>query len=516
MGAFPTIQDAQTLRRLPLPNINGGTMPSADPMAAMGAPPMPNVVKMPDPTVQNTRTRLLTDQNELQRLRSSGSGVDQITHPVDENGDPTGQHVGILRRAGGILAKIADVGASLALGSGASMLPGTSQRNYMLQHQATNRVNDDIANQQTQASTTLLDAQPQLKQMAAENAALKTQGLLGHYQDQGQHYEDQGQHWNDQTDANLAEHGYKRDVSGNAVPMAYNEMSAPMQAIEDLKHAQTEMAEANKALKLAQNDPSSPAYKLAKQRADAATINAQTAIGKLGVSRENLSLRKQVVAGSLYGTDPNGNALPGAPQIVDDAGNAQTIGQKNAGRAIGQQKTVATFNDLQGSVSHLRQAIHAYEAEGGDMSDMRLAQAASDPSSVIGKVINGQLVTGGLSPSAITLLNAQRQTEEQASILRSTTGGTSSEAGAQRILAVVPHFGSDTNESAFSKLDQQEITLGRLRPGLTPVAGGVSVHGGQGGHGEAHGISVTDPDGIIHPFATQQQADKFKKLAGIK
>jgi hypothetical protein len=109
------------------------------------------------------------------------------------------------------------------------------------------------------------------------------------------------------------------------------------------------------------------------------------------------------------------------------------------------------------------------------MSDPRLAAAASDPNSTVGKVIQGKLVTGGLSPSAITLLNAQRQTEEQAGILRSTTGGTSSEAGAQRILAVVPHFGSDTNQSAYSKLDEQEGVLKRLSPGQTHVHGGVSV-----------------------------------------
>lgn len=129
------------------------------------------------------------------------------------------------------------------------------------------------------------------------------------------------------------------------------------------------------------------------------------------------------------------------------------------------------------------------------MSDPRLAAAASDPHSTVGKVIQGKLVTGGLSPSAITLLNAQRQTEEQAGILRSTTGGTSSEAGAQRILAVVPHFGSDTNQSAYSKLDEQEGVLKRLSPGQTHVHGGVSVSKPGGGGGPKEGDTKTNSAG---------------------
>jgi hypothetical protein len=138
-------------------------------------------------------------------------------------------------------------------------------------------------------------------------------------------------------------------------------------------------------------------------------------------------------------------------------------------------------------VTHLRDAIKAYEATGGDLSDATLAAAAADPNSTVGKIIQGKLVTGGLSKEAINLLNAQRQTMEQAGILRSTTGGTSSEAGAQRILEVVPKFGSDTNASAYNKLNQQEEVLRRLAPGQVGVTGGAGVkHRGGAGGGQTY------------------------------
>jgi hypothetical protein len=205
-------------------------------------------------------------------------------------------------------------------------------------------------------------------------------------------------------------------------------------------------------------------------------------MGSLGLRAKGLQLRQNNQNADFYGVGPDGSPLPGTPQITDDQGNVTNLGRRNANTAIRQQGKVVTFNDLSGSVTHLRDAIKAYEATGGDLSDATLAAAAADPNSTVGKIIQGKLVTGGLSKEAINLLNAQRQTMEQAGILRSTTGGTSSEAGAQRILEVVPKFGSDTNASAYNKLNQQEEVLRRLAPGQVGVTGGAGVkHRGGGG-----------------------------------
>src|SRR5260370_19747501 len=183
-------------------------MPSANPLAYMPSPVMPTVLKTPDPAIQNTGLRLLGDQNELRRLGTSGSGVDQITKPVDANGNPTGQPVGMWRHIGGALARIGDVAASIVAPGAAALTPGTYLHHQLLMNQASGRVNNDLANQQEQANTTLLDAQPQLKQQALENQTRKTQGMIQHQSDML----DTAQERNRQMYlTNLRNHGYAPD-----------------------------------------------------------------------------------------------------------------------------------------------------------------------------------------------------------------------------------------------------------------------------------------------------------------
>src|SRR5260370_42647045 len=105
-------------------------MPSANPLASMPSPVMPTVLKTPDPAIQNTGLRLLGDQNELRRLGTSGSGVDQITKPVDANGNPTGQPVGMWRHIGGALPRLRGGAARIAGPGGAPAAPRPSFRHH--------------------------------------------------------------------------------------------------------------------------------------------------------------------------------------------------------------------------------------------------------------------------------------------------------------------------------------------------------------------------------------------------
>lgn len=457
----------QQLQRLPTPapaavplNMGGGMQPLPVPQmpAVVGAPPPPT-------PASNSTNQLLTAQAKYSDMQAKGAGVDQI-------------HNGV----GRTLAKIGSGVYSALLPGFAQQTPGTELHHQMLMGQQQGQINEAQKNLQGEAQTKLMDAQPELKQMGLENQMLKTQGLLGHY-------DDQAHHWDNQSDEQMRDHGYKRGPDGKPIPLTYQELPEHLQAVEDLKHAQAEQADATAAMNKAKNDPSSPSFLIAKQRADTALGMMKVAVQRVALAGQNTEMRREITNASLHGTDNSGNPLAGAAQIEGDNGQLQTIGTKFAPTAIKQQKTVTSFNDLSGSVQHLRQAIKAYEAEGGDMSDARLAAAAADPHSTLGKVINGKLITGGLSPTAIQLLNAQRQTMEQAGILRSTTGGTSSEAGAQRILEVVPQFGRDSNKSAYNKLDEQEVTLKRLAPGQTRVHGGASVKNSSAG-------SKADPLGI--------------------
>src|SRR5260370_26510169 len=199
---------------------------------------------------------------------------------------------------------------------------------------------------------------------------------------------------------NLRNHGYapdETDPTGQHVrPLRYEEMSQTQQAVEDLKHSQAEMADANAALKRAQNDPTSPAFRLAKGRLDVAQQNANTAFGRLGLQGQSLDLRRLNTSAALYGKDLQGNDLPGSAQIMGDDGQTTTVGAKFAGNAIKQQKSVGSFNDLSGSVTHARGALNQFFAEGGSLSDPTIVAAMSDPNSVVGKVINGKLIQSGL------------------------------------------------------------------------------------------------------------------------
>lgn len=222
-----------------------------------------------------------------------------------------------------------------------------------------------------------------------------------------------------------------------------------------------------------------PEYAEAQRKLAQADQRIHVALAGLGLRAQGLELRKENTKASLYGTDLDGNALPGAPQITDSQGNTTTIGSKNAGHAITQQGAVGSFNDLSGSIDHTEQALKNYFAEGGSLTDTRVISALNDKNTPTAQWIGG-LVQSGLTPSAIAAVTALRQNHEQAGILRKATGGTASEAQAQRILETAPMPG-DTNDLALSKIQEQKNVRDRLAPGMTGVAGGVSVSGKQSG-----------------------------------
>ena len=279
----PILLDGTTGKRITLspppqigmaaPSLGGIIAPPAQPM--LPAPAMPSV-RLQTPS----EARLGTDQQELTRLRDTGSGISQIQNPFGRT---------VARIGEGILTAVAPRFAALT--------PGTEAHHVMLEGQQQGRVTQDLAGEKEQAATTLLDSQPQLKQAALENQTLKTQGLITHQQDQAQHWQDQTDAAKDRAHlsyvANLRNHGYapdEADPTGAKVrPLKYEEMSEQQQAVEDLKHAQQEKTEADAALKRAQNDPTSPAYRLAKQRVDNASHTASVASQKLGLDAQKFA-----------------------------------------------------------------------------------------------------------------------------------------------------------------------------------------------------------------------------------
>lgn len=459
MSANPSILNYLASQRLPVPDLSQvQTLPAQAPTPApaiasapptsllqgLGAPAAPEVTRLPTPTEQ----RLLGDQSRLTQLRTDGPGVDNIQNPVLHG-----------------LAKVGDAAASIFAPRAAQFIPGTTANNVYQQNQTQGRIESGLKDNQQQAQTAQEEAltdytqqRPDIEQSRIDQKQTAVQERVAQA---------------------AAARGQKVTWDANGLPAFQDDMNSQEykdhQALSAMHQA---TADKNKVLSDIQQNhyiPGTPEFEEAQRKLSQIDQRQKIAMAGLGLRAQGLELRRNNQNADFYGKGPDGQDLPGTPHILNDAGEEVAVGRRNAPNAEKQQKTVSSFNDLSGSVSHLRNAIKAYEAEGGDMSDARLASAAADPNSTVGKVIQGKLVTNGLSPAAITLLNAQRQTMEQAGILRSTTGGTSSEAGAQRILAVVPQFGSDTNQSAYNKLDEQENVLGRLSPGVTGVAGGLSV-----------------------------------------
>jgi hypothetical protein len=463
MASYPSILDSQTLQRLKAPTVPIDQMPSTAP-PDVGASPFPSVVQ--PPAIANTQTRLLGDQGELQRLKDTGNGISQLKNPL-------------LRG----LARVGDVAESILAPGAAVYMPGTALHHQYLIGQAERQTNNDLANQQQQAQTTLLDAQPQLKQQALENQTLKTQGNVQHQQDMldlGQ------QKARQQYVANLRDHGYAPDetdpLGAKVRPLRYEEMSETQQAVEDLKHSQAELAEANAAMKKAQNDPTSPAFQLAKQRADNATHMGQVASGKLGIQAAQFEMR-------AHGTQ-NGIALPGS--MVDDNGN--TIGtafQQNV-RPTGTERNKG---DMAASAAD-------------QINDMK-AIIQRNPTLFgpgYGQTTEFKRWVGGQSPDAQRFVAARTIAGDH---LAGTFGGRS-EAALTALDNAAGQF-KDNPEAALAGLDQLAGANNRFLK-----AGTVTTTGNRASGRSTGKISVTAPDGSIHPFDTQAQADTFKKLAGIK
>lgn len=450
------------------------------PPIPMGTPPQ-SMSPLPDPAIANTGARLLANQNELRRLTSSGSGIHQITNPVDANGNPTGAPVSGLRRFGGALARIGSTAEAIVSPRAAAVTPGTDQNHERLLDQATGQVNNDLGDQEKQANTTLLDAQPELKRMAAENNFMKTQGLLGHYQDQASH-------WDDQTNAVLAQHGLKTDPqTGKPVPQTYEEMSEPLQAMEDLKHSQKEETDAIAALNKAKNDPSSPAYRAALQAKQTAERNSQAAV-----------LRAQAYYGrylqGAYNKGLDGQTLPGSPQITDDQGNVTTVGSTNASHAIKSNANVGQFGDVAGATDNIEQTAQALVNSGGRLNSPSVVYALQNTHGTPAQVLQS-IDKANLTPEERTYVISNLAYKENLQALRKSAGGTVSDSAVDRLEQLAPSGSTPDLPYLLNQTGQIRQTWARLGKGVATASGGLKIPGENGSKNPPSGSGGSKPAG---------------------
>ena len=315
----PAIAPYQAAQGLNLPPVGG----------KLGAPQIPeekvdttSTVPLPAKSVGNLAPRgtLEGDKAEVQRLSQNGAGLNQIQNPIMHGA-----------------AKVGDVLGSILAPGLTAKIPGTTLHNQVLLGQANRAVTGDEANAEKEAQTANLAIQPELKQAKAQLEQDKLD-------------ETQRQHEN-----TLHEHGYKTGPDGNIVPLTYDEMNPNQQAVHDLKGAQEEEQEAQAALKKAQADPNSPAFRLAQQRIENAKQTRQIALQRLGLSQATFDAR-------YHGTDTQGNALPGA-MITDDGQPVGSSFSQNV-RPTGTERNKA---DMAGSAKEQLNDIKAIVAKRPDI-----------------------------------------------------------------------------------------------------------------------------------------------------
>ena len=437
--------------------------------------------------------RLLTDQSNLARLQRSGAGVDQIAHPVDAAGNPTDQPVGFGRRLLSVLGHVGDIGLTALAPGVAALTPGTTLHNRVLQNQAEGRISEDEGElqkgaqlEQTDANTRLLDVQPQIKMLTAQNAALLNGAKIDHYGAQDDHLAAQNDNYAAQYRANLAKGGFapdETDPTGKKLrPLRYEEMSQVQQATHDYQAAHTEEAEATAALKKAQNDPSSPAYRLALSRVQVAQQNARTAQGKLSLYGQSLDLRRENMNANLFGLGPDGQPIAGATQIFDDAGNGHIVGPKFAGAATKANANAGQFNDVHGALDSVDNAARNLVASGGSLNSPGVIAALTHTHDANGGWIHGSITNflkgenaASLTPTERAYVQNIEAAHENVQALRKSVGGGVSDSQVNRLDALVPGATTPDLDYALGQTNQIRSTATRLGQGVAQTTGGLTI-----------------------------------------
>lgn len=241
------------------------------------------------------RGTLLGDKIELERAKENGPGEEQLYHKI------TGSHFGqehpflakVLGGAAAGLTGAADIGLTTVGGGfgrlAAEMTPGTILNHELDLNRKNNAVKQDEANAKDEASTANLDAQPQLRMLAAQLAQDKLNEKQQH--DQGALTE-KTEHDRQMIDQHLRTLGYKLGPDNKPVALDYSEMSPLQQANQDYKTSQAAYEKAAADFKQAQKNNLPEQMELARQRALTAMENARTAAERLGISREALNFHE--------------------------------------------------------------------------------------------------------------------------------------------------------------------------------------------------------------------------------
>jgi hypothetical protein len=297
------------------------SQPSVQPRSGATVAPQ-NVADWFKPSAQTQ-----ADQQQLVDLQKSGAGLNKINNPFLKG-----------------LARVGDVIGTMLTPGVATVLPGTTLHNRALQEIQQNRINNDVKQDQARAQAAMqgLQAQDTLAQINQRNAQTAQIPILTRAKQM-------------QAQQMGAAHGLKPtfDENGNQTgwePDPDSPVFQRQQAQNDYFAARKELADAQAALANAKNDPNSPAFQQAQQRLAVAARNAQTAAGRLGLSEKTYMMH-------AYGTDAQGNALPGA-MLLEDGTPVGTANAENLRPTAKQRDKVDLANNAIENINAIKEVVN--------------------------------------------------------------------------------------------------------------------------------------------------------------
>lgn len=421
------------------------------------------------------------DQKRQAILQKSGSGISQIFRPVDEEGNPTGRHPGFWKKFGGVAARIGDIAGTAMFPTVMAQIPGTELHHRGLLLQQEDRVNQDFAQQKAQQD---LDTDAQASELVDTtdrdgNPVKVPQSQLANYISKRDATAQKGDAAADRNKVAAAKAGFRIGADGKISAMDESELSAEQKADltgkgirDELRNAQRALADANAEVARQKVDPNSPYFKLALQRQATAQQNANAAN-----TRASAYMGRYLQ--SAYNTGLNGEVLPGAPVISNDAGEQTVVGTGNASSATKAQSGAAQFNDVYGATDNIEKAARDLVAKNGKgaLNDARVAAALADPTTTSKQWAQGMFANRGLSPEQRNYVIAAKAYPENLQSLRKSAGGGISDSQVNRLMELAPGAHTPDLDYLLRQTSQIRGLADRLGKGATVAQGGLSVQG---------------------------------------
>jgi hypothetical protein len=436
-------------------------MPGSTP--SLGSPSLPLVTRPP--------TQTETDQTHRNQLINSGDGISQIHNPL-------------LRG----IARAADIAGSVFAPNLAMAIPGTMLHHNYLVNQATRNVVADQA--QDQAGANISDSQAQVQQRQA--LAQQEQANLANLPtvEADRHAQSQAATRKENDQAGAIENSPDKapvlaQLHANAVNKAIQEGRDPSQdpTVNHLADAITSLQ------KQPQQRPGTKTVQLQingrphQVLIDEATGKTIQDLGESGEKPPTVNVNAGVSAldreSKQFGA-PHQKSLDASNAQLEKIADARAMINGNAeAQGLGIPKVLTALVGGQGTGVRITQA----ELES-------IAHARGISGDVEG-TINKWSGKGALS---------QQQQKQLTQIMDDVKA---------RLLQKQA-IASDTLDTINGATTREQIIAAdkAARKRLSDLE-----TGGNGGGGK---VSVTAPDGSVHPFDTQAQADAFKKIAGIK